>query len=561
MKKTFVLSALLAAALHLGMLAQGQKPVTTASADYVGPGPAEVLPPPVTQALGKLTAASLAVHIGFLSDPSMEGRGLGGRGLEAAAEYIAANLALSGVAPAGGERGSRDRTYFQPVPLREISRPSGQLVVETRRGGGIDTRSFDAGVDCLFPELAPETLAAPVVFAGYGIREKSPARDDYRDIDARDKLVVVLDGVPPGSEWQKSDLLERYGAEKAAERQGARLETAAALNARALLVIEGSEFAAALPGYPPAPAPTFFVPFDQPAARTPSLIRVSPEVGDALLAAISTARASATTAPSRDLPGVTATVRVTGQERLVTSRNVIAIIPGSEPALANEAVVVGAHFDHLGETSGRLYPGADDNASGVAAVLEIARAFSSTPALRPKRTMVFAFWTGEEEGHLGSVHYTRHPIWPLDHTFVYLNLDMIGHQWTKEEMQKLVAETGLAHGDEFLAKVSPADFIELGVADSAPHLTAVLTRAARATGMALHFDRTDGKNGGSDYRDFARNGRPFVRFFGDFFDGYHEPTDTADRLDARQVLRMTRLALASAWLFAEQPMEGRKPKT
>jgi len=135
---------------------------------------------------------------------------------------------------------------------------------------------------------------------------------------------------------------------------------------------------------------------------------------------------------------------------------------------------------------------------------------------------------------------------------VYLNLDMIGHPWTPEELKTLVADTRLEKGADFLAAVKPADFIELGVAEWAPDLGPVLVQAARATGLALHLDWTDGKNGGSDYRDFARKGRPWVRFFGNFFDGYHEPTDTVERLDAGQVLKMTRLALASAWLLADR---------
>jgi hypothetical protein len=88
--------------------------------------------------------------------------------------------------------------------------------------------------------------------------------------------------------------------------------------------------------------------------------------------------------------------------------------------------------------------------------------------------------------------------------------------------------------------------------DSAPDLAPVLAKAARGSGLALHLDRTDGKSGGSDYREFARKGLPFVRFFGNYFDGYHEPTDTPDRLDAGQVLKMARLALASAWLMADR---------
>jgi hypothetical protein len=127
---------------------------------------------------------------------------------------------------------------------------------------------------------------------------------------------------------------------------------------------------------------------------------------------------------------------------------------------------------------------------------------------------------------------------------------MIGHPWKPEEIRQLVKDAGLDRGDEFLAGTQPENFIELGVADWSADLPLVLVHAARGTDVAMHLDRTDGKNGGSDYRAFARRGLPFVRFFGNYFDGYHEPIDTSDRIDARQVLRMTRVALASAWLLA-----------
>jgi Zn-dependent M28 family amino/carboxypeptidase len=208
-------------------------------------------------------------------------------------------------------------------------------------------------------------------------------------------------------------------------------------------------------------------------------------------------------------------------------------------------------MDHLGRSGDRLYPGADDNASGTSALLEIAKAFAASPQ-PPRRTLVFAFWTGEEEGHLGSEYYVGRPLWPLERTAVYLNLDMIAHPWKTEEIRQLIADTKLAGGDAYLTKVKPEAFIELGVAESAPDLDPVLVQASKALGLALHLDRTDGRSGGSDYRAFARKNIPFVRFFGNYFDGYHEPADTAEALDARQVQRMARLAFASAWLFANR---------
>jgi len=115
-----------------------------------------------------------------------------------------------------------------------------------------------------------------------------------------------------------------------------------------------------------------------------------------------------------------------------------------------------------------------------------------------------------------------------------------------------VADTGLERGGEFLSAVDPARFIELGLAEWAEEVAPVLKSAARGVGLALRLDRTDGKTGGSDYREFAWRGVGFVRFFGNYFDGYHEPADRVETLDREQVLRVARLALASAWLLADR---------
>ena len=247
----------------------------------------------------------------------------------------------------------------------------------------------------------------------------------------------------------------------------------------------------------------------------------------------------------------TATIRVTGTESLIVSRNVLAIIPGSDPALRDEAVVLGAHIDHLGLTGGAMHPGADDNASGTAALLEIARTFAASP-VKSKRTLVFAVWTGEEEGHLGADFYAKHPRWPLQHTAAYLNLDMIAHPWLAAEIRKLVTDSNLPDGEAFLARVSAESFVEPGVPRGVPALETALRRSARGNALAMHIDWTDGKHGGSDYREFARQGVPFIRFFGNFFPDYHEPGDTADRIDPAQIQRVARFAFATAWELANR---------
>jgi Zn-dependent M28 family amino/carboxypeptidase len=172
---------------------------------------------------------------------------------------------------------------------------------------------------------------------------------------------------------------------------------------------------------------------------------------------------------------------------------------------------------------------------------------------RPRRSVVVAFWPAEEAGQLDSSHYVRHPLWPLEGTVAYVNLDMIAHPWSRAEIEQLVAAKNPPGAALFLAQATPGNFAEVGIAESAPWLGDALARAARGTRMTLHLDRTDGKNGGSDYRAFAHRDVPFIRFFGNFFPGYHEPGDTLENLDPGQVERMARLAFATAWLIADAP--------
>ncbi len=534
-------------------LAQAQK--TTPAQDFVWPGETEALPAAAAAAVDAIRTPALAAHIAFLASPPLEGRGTGGRGLEAAAEYVAAVLGATGVAPLrDGKSSNPAAPYFQDVPLREVRGMRGVVSIAGPGAGDkpVERRRFVSAVDALFPEVPSAMIRGPLVFAGYGIRESSPARDDYQGLDVRGTIVVVLAGLPPGGEWRTPELESRYAAEGARQRYAAKSTLAASLGAKALLAIEEPAFAKALAAAAAAAraaaAAPFFVLDEGPQPPAIPVIRLAARAEDAILGSRAT---GATRARPRGLRGLTATIRISGQERRLTARNVIAAIPGADPALREEAIVIGAHLDHLGQAGGRYYPGADDNASGVASLLEMARALAALPQ-KPKRTMVFTFWTAEEEGHLGAEHYVRHPLWPLERTAVYLNLDMVGHPWTKAEIEKLVSETKLPRGEEFLTRVRPPDFIELGVAEWAPDVADALARAARGTGLALHLDRIDGTSGGSDYREFARRGLPWVRFFGNYFEGYHEPTDTVETLDVGQVRKMARLAVASAWLLADR---------
>jgi hypothetical protein len=541
-----------AAALTIALAAALAPPPALAQ-DFVPATPAAPPPAPVAAALEGITAQALGARIRFLAAPALEGRGLGSRGLDAALEYAASSLALAGIPPLAGagaeagadaSAGARYPRYFQPVPLREITGAGGELAVETQWGDALTRRVFASGVDAILEAAPLRTITAPAVFAGYGIREPGLGHDDYAGLDVRGKIVVVRRGTPDGEAWKAAALRGRYDPDDADDRWDAKRETAQALGALALVGLEGDGFAARL-AERDAVLTTWWLPADVASAPIP-VVRVSPLAAAALLGAES---AAAPAAAARPLPGATVTLRTTGTERAVVSRNVLGVLAGSDATLRDEAVVIGAHVDHLGRTGDTIFPGADDNASGTAALLEIARAFAALPE-RPRRTVIFAFWTGEEEGKFGSGYWVRHPGWPLARTRAYVNLDMIGHPWLREEIEKLVSDARLPDGAAFLAAVKTADFAEPGLPPDAPELEAALRWAGPVSGMALHLDRTDGTRGGSDYRDFARARVPFLRFFGNFFPAYHEPGDTAEALDPAQVQRMARLAFAAAWHLA-----------
>lgn len=513
--------SLAAGFLSVGLsAAQAQAP--SAATDLVTVQRAEPLPPPLGAAVEGVDAARLLRHLTFLTDPRQEGRGLGTRGLDATARYLADQLKAMGIPPIQG-------SYLQPVPLRRV-RPSGGFL---RLTGGPAVLTFQAGRNAVLPPLAPGTLEGPVMFVGLGIQEPALGHDDFRGLDVRGKVVVFLDGTPPGTAWQKPELVEKYASPRREDRYDSRLALLEKLGARAAIALEEGLERRIAQGQEPA-SPYFLPAAGVPADATPPLVRLAltPDLRIRL---------------QKRLSG-TATLAIQGRVDTLRSPNVLGRVEGSDPALRGEAILIGAHMDHLGQPGGVLHPGADDNASGVAALLEIARLLAGS-ASRPRRTILIAFWTGEEEGNFGSGHYTRHPRWPLATTRAYLNLDMIGHPWTRAELSTLA--TGLGQKGA-LDGVDPAHFAEPGLASGHRDLGPILAQAGRGTGMSLHLDWTDGRHGGSDYRDFARRDVPFVRFFGSFFPGYHKPTDTLDQLDPAQVRRMARLVLATAWLLADR---------
>jgi hypothetical protein len=376
----------------------------------------------------EFSADAFRAHVAFLADDLLEGRDAGSRGHEIAARYVATQFAALGLQPGAG-----GGNWFQPVEFVRFV-PQGNATI--RIGGRVFTHGREM-VMRASADPAPLALTAPLVFVGYGLDMPSHGFDDYRGLDVRGKIVVALNGVPEGT---PSDV--------AAHMNGERRRMAGARGAVGMISIRPRGEAAAAPWArmlrsANRPGTTWLEPDGTPFADAGSL-RFSATLDDAgaeilfqraprQLSAILEEAARAGSRPRGFALAVTAQVaREPAATTRFSSPNVIAVLPGTDPSVAGEYVLLMAHLDHIGvreprpgDTPGadRINNGAMDNAAGVATLIEVARAMSR-PGNRPRRPILLAAVTAEEKGLLGAEFLARHPVVGQGRIVSVVNLDM-----------------------------------------------------------------------------------------------------------------------------------------
>jgi hypothetical protein len=379
----------------------------------------------------------------FLADDLLEGRGTGTRGFQLAANYVRAQFEEMGLKP-GGMNG----TYFQNIHFRKIELLRNQSSVTLRRDGSEQKLVMDKDFVMVGDPLRTETGAeAPVVFAGYGITAPKFKYDDYAGVDVRGKIVAALYGAPPsfpsapGASYSETTI---------------KLHNAAVHGAIGLLIIWGGRVEERTPfsqlvRFYRQPTLRWLdakgVPNDaEPAIRASA--RISSDVASAMLegSGKSWKQVVATALESKPQAfplKVTASIHVGSRFSEVESPNVAAILPGSDPALKAEYVVFTAHLDHLGigdpVNGDDIYNGAGDNASGTAALIEIARTFSRMPQA-PRRSLLFVAVTGEEEGLLGSDYYAHNPTVPVSQMAADVNMDEVSFLYDFRDIVPLGGE-------------------------------------------------------------------------------------------------------------------------
>ncbi len=458
--------------------------------------------------------------VAWLADDAREGRDTGSPGLRATAQWVADCFERAGLQPLGDDGGWEQR--FQAKGARRLI--DGNTLVLGDQALPLHDDWLPLGTS------ASGSAGGPLVFAGYGITDEEGGWDDYAGLDAPGRVVLVLRHGP------RSEVAgTRYAEDSEASRRhvdvSAKVNNAFRHGAAALLMVndpartgEGEGLQADRPRpYRPREAPPG-VSASLPAASI-TLAAAGPALGLDFVALQQELDAGGRPA-SRALDGRTARLEVRSELELVGCANVLGFLPGNDPALAGEYVLIGAHMDHLGRgersnsmggrrARGQVHNGADANASGTAGVVAAARLLGAR-AGELRRGVVFATWSGEEWGLLGSRHYVEHPALPLEDLVAVLNMDMIGRSQ-----------------DGYLA-------IE-GTGSSAGFGRLVL-EAHDALGLRFDLHLAERPSSNSDQWPFFERDIPVLAFFTGLHDDYHKPSDDAPLVNVEAGAQISSLA-------------------
>jgi len=398
------------------------------------------LPSAAFAAMETINPEHIRWHVRFLSHDLLEGRGTGQRGGDIAAEYIATQFAEYGLKPAG-ENGS----YLQKVPLVGIT-----TLLDTRfslvpkQGAAMNLKPLDEYVAYDQTQQSQSDVDAEIVYVGYGIEAPEYNWDDYKGVDVRGKVLLMLVNEPPSDDpkFFKGKALTYYG------RWTYKYEEAARKGAVGVILIHKEDMAS----YPwevvrnSNSGEKSYLKLEAPALKVAGWVQF--DVAKMLAAGsgmdLDMMMADARTSEFRPVNlGAKLKAHMVSKVRNFDSNNVLAMLPGSNRNLKDEAVIYTAHYDHLGirpdMPGDNIYNGAADNATGCGILLELARAFSGAKE-RPERSIIFASVTAEEQGLLGSEYLGKHPPIPAVKITLDLNYDDVKPLGAPEEVEVSGAE-------------------------------------------------------------------------------------------------------------------------
>jgi Tol biopolymer transport system component/Zn-dependent M28 family amino/carboxypeptidase len=502
----------------------GENPAAAASASpALQPAATPSAPQSKHPGTAEITAADLREEVGFLAAGERQGRMTGSAGAKQAADYIAGRLQDAQLKAAGD-----NNTFFQKFEFNsgvKVLKEKNELVLS----GDTTSKPLRFEVEKDFAPLSfteNQTLDGEIVFVGYGLSvpgKGTEGYDSYDGVDVKNKIALVLRYVPEEVDPKRRQELNRY----------------AGLRYKAMLAREHGAKAVLFVTGPNSPNQGELVAasFDASTANSGIVAAsISSNVSETLFVRAGKDLKSLQSALDKEnphaesgftLPNVTVHLATAVEHIRKDDRNIIAVLPPSGPPERAEYIVIGAHYDHLGfgETGamqrkgeeGKIHPGADDNASGSAAILELAASLAEERKEKPeefRRGIVFAFWSGEEIGMIGSAYFVEHPAVTLSNVAAYVNFDMVGR--LRENKLSLQGIGSSKAWRRLVEKRNVAAGFNLSLQED-PYLP-------------------------TDVTAFYPKGVPVLNFFTGGHDDYHRPTDTADKIDYDGLERITKFA-------------------
>lgn len=510
----------------------------------------------VDPGLQSLSREKIEAPLEFLSSDWTEGREAGTKGAYLASDYIAGLFKLYGIQPMGdmarermirerrmrGEEQRSYRSYFQNFDMLTGSRkPEYELFVEKTTGNSSLTSKLVEGNDYqIRGSYATSRIDAAVVFLGFGIKNEQLKSNPYQKTDVQGKIVFIIDGFP----GLKDSLSENYktlltdGSITPGELERNKIKLAEENGAAAIIIY--NPYRETLVSDTPSNLPFFYdeeyyegdVPKDDYYLKRLQLphwedgsgvpvIRVNKATSELLLGNLLQQTLSTgynlASFRSSELENFRVDLNIKNDQKVIKVRNVLGYIEGENP---NEAIVIGAHFDHVGKYNGFIFNGADDNASGTAGVLALARAFSEKN-VKPPKTIIFAAWTAEEQGLWGSKYFVKNM---PDNIKIVLNvnLDMISRTDIKDSTGNNLSFL-YTRGHEGFEKI----FTEIN--------------QQQDFDLQLTCKSQIKPRGGSDFTPFAEHGIPIISLFTGLHKDYHMPNDEFEFLDLDKMVNIIRL--------------------
>jgi hypothetical protein len=531
---------------------------------------------PKEKGLQAITIDAIKGQLEFLSSDWMEGRATGEKGAYLAADYIASMFRVFGASPAGdvatasggrlprqfamtGPSGSGrgsftpQKSYFQNFTLVETL-PSGESTFSLRKSG--QEYTFDEGIDFSVSRSAMDIkFDAPLVFVGYGLIDKTNGIDDFAGIDMKGKVIVRLTGFPGYTDNTSAMYKKLVGDNIRAQSEISRKKSDALNNMGILGVIDltidndvtkrwgvykfDNNMEPAESG--PRTNWTSMRLDGKEIPSTPVIIAVTERVSNLIIKEggldISKYEKDAAGGTIKFKPvliqGMNSAISLNVNSKRVNVRNVIALIEGENP---NEFVAVGAHMDHMGMDNGKIWNGADDNASGTVGVMTIAKAFAAS-GVKPERSIVFCAWTGEEKGLCGSEYFTLYPsVGKITDYKFYINFDMIARDAINDTSKN---RAGLTYTKAYpkLEEITKKYIEEFKI------------------NLKLNIRSQEAPTGGSDYTAFTKNKIPVIAWMAAMHQDYHQPSDEVSAVNWNKMLEIIKLGYLQLWEAANGEMK------